>query len=85
VRGRRFDLPGALSDTTGVTLLCSRLVQGPEAGLSVASTSTSIGAAVGLALRVLVARRRGLHGEALHTARADGLRSAVLVVQSELR
>jgi MFS family permease len=49
---------------------------------SVASTSTSIGAAVGLALLVLVANAGtgGLEGEALHTARADGLRSAVLVV-----
>jgi MFS family permease len=49
---------------------------------SVVSTSTSIGAAVGLALLVLVANAGagGLEGQAQHTAMADGLRSAVLVV-----
>jgi MFS family permease len=49
---------------------------------SVASTSTSIGAAVGLALLVLVANAGtdGLAGEPLRVATADGLRSAVLVV-----
>jgi MFS family permease len=49
---------------------------------SVASTSTSIGAAVGLALLVLVATAGmdGLAGEPLRVATADGLRSAVLIV-----
>ena len=49
---------------------------------SVASTSTSIGAAVGLALLVLVATSGtdGLTGESLRIATADGLRTAVLVV-----
>jgi MFS family permease len=49
---------------------------------SVASTSTSIGAAVGLALLVLVANAGtdGLAGESLRVATADGLRSAVLVI-----
>jgi MFS family permease len=49
---------------------------------SVASTSTSIGAAVGLALLVLVANSGtdGLEGEPLRVATAEGLRSAVLVV-----
>lgn len=49
---------------------------------SVASTSTSIGAAVGLALLVLVANSGtdGLEGESLRVATADGLRSAVLAV-----
>jgi len=49
---------------------------------SVASTSTSVGAAVGLALLVLVATSGtdGLAGEPLRVATADGLRSAVLVV-----
>jgi len=48
----------------------------------VASTSTSIGAAVGLALLVLVATAGmdGLAGEPLRVATADGLRSAVLIV-----
>jgi MFS family permease len=48
---------------------------------SVASTATSIGAAVGLALLVLVANAGsgGIEGQAQHAA-ADGLRSAVLVV-----
>jgi EmrB/QacA subfamily drug resistance transporter len=49
---------------------------------SVASTSTSIGAAVGLALLVLVANSgtEGLAGEPLRVATAEGLRSAVFVV-----
>ena len=49
---------------------------------SVVSTSTSIGAAVGLALLVLVANSGtdGLAGESLRIATAEGLRSAVLVV-----
>jgi MFS family permease len=54
--------------------------QGVASGI--ASTSTSIGAAVGLALLVLVANAGtdGLTGDALRTATADGLRIAVLVV-----
>jgi MFS family permease len=49
---------------------------------SVASTSTSIGAAIGLALLVLVANAHtsGLQGEPLRLATADGLKAAVLVV-----
>jgi hypothetical protein len=48
----------------------------------IAATSTSIGAAVGLALLVLVANSGtgGLTGEALRIATADGLSTAVLVV-----
>jgi hypothetical protein len=54
--------------------------QGVASGI--ASTSTSIGAAVGLAVLVLVANAGtdGLAGEALQTATADGLATAVLVV-----
>jgi predicted MFS family arabinose efflux permease len=54
--------------------------QGIASGL--ASTSTSVGAAVGLAVLVLVATSGtdGLTGEALRTATADGLSTAVLVV-----
>ncbi len=54
--------------------------QGIASGL--ASTSTSIGAAVGLAVLVLIATSGtgGLTGEALRTATADGLSTAVLVV-----
>jgi EmrB/QacA subfamily drug resistance transporter len=49
---------------------------------AIAATSTAIGAAVGLALLVLVANAGtdGLVGEALRTATTDGLSSAVLVV-----
>jgi MFS family permease len=49
---------------------------------SIASTSTSIGAAVGLALLVLIATAGtdGLAGEPLRIATADGLRTAVFVV-----
>jgi EmrB/QacA subfamily drug resistance transporter len=54
--------------------------QGVASGI--ASTSTSIGAAVGLALLVLVAAAGtdGLEGEPLRVATADGLRNAVLVI-----
>jgi EmrB/QacA subfamily drug resistance transporter len=54
--------------------------QGIASGI--ASTSTSIGAAVGLALLVLVANSgtNGLAGEELRIATADGLSAAVLVV-----
>jgi EmrB/QacA subfamily drug resistance transporter len=54
--------------------------QGIASGM--ASTSTSVGAAVGLAVLVLVATSGtdGLTGEALRTATADGLSTAVLVV-----
>ena len=49
---------------------------------AIATTSTSVGAAVGLAVLVIVANAgtSGLGGEALRTATADGLASAVLVV-----
>jgi EmrB/QacA subfamily drug resistance transporter len=54
--------------------------QGVASGI--ASTSTSVGAAVGLAMLVLVANAGtdGLAGEALRVATADGLSAAVLVV-----
>ena len=54
--------------------------QGVATGIT--STSTSVGAAVGLALLVLVSNSGtdGLAGEALRTAKADGLSEAVLVV-----
>jgi EmrB/QacA subfamily drug resistance transporter len=49
---------------------------------AIASTSTSVGAAVGLAVLVMVANSGtdGLAGEALRVATADGLSTAVLVV-----
>ena len=54
--------------------------QGVSSGI--ASTSTSVGAAVGLALLVLVATSGtgGLAGEALRIATSNGLRAAVLVI-----
>ena len=49
---------------------------------AIASTATGVGAAVGLALLVLVANAgtADLAGEPLHIATADGLRAAVLAV-----
>src|SRR5262249_24002579 len=54
--------------------------QGVASGM--ASTSTSVGAAVGLAILVLVANlgTDGLTGEALRIATADGLSAAVFVI-----
>jgi len=53
---------------------------------SIASMSTSIGAAVGLALLVLIANAGtdGLEGESLRTATASGLSDAVLVVSAAI-
>jgi EmrB/QacA subfamily drug resistance transporter len=63
-------------------------VDDSEQGIAsgIASTSTSIGAAVGLALLVLVATSgtEGLTGEALRTATADGLSTAVLVIAAAI-
>jgi EmrB/QacA subfamily drug resistance transporter len=58
--------------------------QGVASGI--ASTSTSIGAAVGLAILVLVANSGtgGLTGEPLRIATADGLSDAVLVVAAAI-
>jgi EmrB/QacA subfamily drug resistance transporter len=59
-------------------------VDDSEQGIAsgIASTSTSVGGAVGLALLVLIANAGtdGLAGEALRTATADGLATAVLGV-----
>jgi nitrate/nitrite transporter NarK len=54
--------------------------QGVASGIT--STSTSIGAAVGLALLVLVAAAgtEGLAGDSLRVETAAGLRTAVLVI-----
>jgi EmrB/QacA subfamily drug resistance transporter len=53
---------------------------------AIATTSTSIGAAVGLALLVVVANAGtdGLTGEPLRTATTDGLSSALLVVAAAI-
>lgn len=53
---------------------------------AIASTNTSVGAAVGLALPVLVAApgTDGLAGEALRIATADGLSTAVLVIAAAI-
>jgi MFS family permease len=58
--------------------------QGVASGI--ASASTSVGGAVGLALLVLVATTGtdGLAGEALRRATADGLRTAVLVIAAAI-
>jgi EmrB/QacA subfamily drug resistance transporter len=69
---------------TAIFIAASTGVADDEQGVAsgIASTSTSIGAAVGLALLVLVATSGtdGLAGEALRIATADGLSAAVLVV-----
>jgi MFS family permease len=53
---------------------------------AIVTTSTSIGAAVGLALLVLVANAEtdGLVGDALRAATSDGLSTAVLVVAAAI-
>jgi MFS family permease len=84
-------VPGliALSIGDGVAFTTMFIVAGTgvsdrEQGVAsgIASASTSVGAAVGLALLVMVANSGtdGLTGEALRIATADGLSAAVLVV-----
>src|SRR5262249_41006626 len=84
-------LPGliALSIGDGVTfttmfIAAATGVPNREQGIAsgLVSTSTSVGAAVGLALLVLVANSgtEGLAGEALKNATAEGLRAALLVI-----
>ena len=84
-------IPGlvALSIGDGITFTTMFIAAGTgvsddEQGVAsaLASTSTSIGAAVGLAALVLVANAGtgGRAGEALRIATADGLSTAVLVV-----
>jgi MFS family permease len=84
-------IPGlvALSTADGVVfttmfIAAATGVRDAEQGVAsaIASTSTSIGAAVGLAVLVLVANAGtdGLVGEPLRLATADGLRGAVFVV-----
>jgi MFS family permease len=69
---------------TAMFIAASTGVDDREQGVAsgIASTSTSIGAAVGLALLVLVASAgtEGLTGDALLTATADGLSTAVFVI-----
>ncbi|MGV9771753.1 MFS transporter [Streptosporangium sp. NPDC003464] len=52
-RERRFDLPGALTATAGITLLVSVLAQGPEWGWTSSPTLTAFG--LGVALLVVFA------------------------------
>ncbi len=84
-------IPGlvALSTADGVVfttmfIAAATGVRDAEQGVAsaIVSTSTSVGAAVGLAVLVLVANAgtTGLTGESLRLATADGLRAAVLVV-----
>ncbi|MBB5790766.1 MFS transporter [Jiangella mangrovi] len=53
IRGRRFDLPGALTATAGITSVVSGLVQGPETGWNSPIVMTSLVA--GTALLILFA------------------------------
>ena len=84
-------IPGLIALSTGDGVVFTTMFIAAGTGVSdqeqgvasgIASTSTSIGASVGLALLVLIANAGtdGLGGEALRTATADGLRTAVFVV-----
>ena len=58
-RGRRFDLPGALSATLGITLVVFALVQGPSLGWGSASVVASAVAGVLSLAAFAVIERRG--------------------------
>ncbi|SEH03279.1 drug resistance transporter, EmrB/QacA subfamily [Nonomuraea solani] len=80
-RGRRFDLPGAVLATAGVSLLAFALIQGPESGwTSPPILGGAVLAAVLLAAFVVVERRGD---DALMPLRLFGnrsLRSAIAVI-----
>jgi MFS family permease len=84
-------VPGLIALSTGDGIAFTTMFIAAGTGVSdreqgvasgIVSTSTSVGAAVGLALLVLVANSGtdGLAGEALRIATADGLSAAVLVI-----
>jgi len=56
--GRRFDLPGALTDTVGVTLVVFAIVQGPQSGWSAPVVVASAVVAAVLLLSFLVIEKR---------------------------
>jgi EmrB/QacA subfamily drug resistance transporter len=57
-RGRRFDLPGALTATAGITLLVFALVEGPKLGWgSPAIVAAAVASAVALSAFAIVERR----------------------------
>lgn len=69
---------------TSMFIAAGRGVDDPDQGIAsgIASTASGIGAAVGLALLVLIANAptEGLAGEAFRAARAAGTRAAVLTI-----
>jgi hypothetical protein len=84
-------IPGLIALSIGDGLVFTAMFIAASTGVSdrdqgvasgIVSTGTGIGAAIGLAILVLVANARtsGLAGQALRIATADGLRAAVLVV-----
>jgi EmrB/QacA subfamily drug resistance transporter len=80
-RGRRFDLPGAVLATAGVSLVAFVLIQGPESGWGTPPIVAATVLAVVLLAAFVVAERRGadpLMPPALLGNRS--LRSAVAVI-----
>jgi EmrB/QacA subfamily drug resistance transporter len=58
-RKRRFDVPGALSATLGVTLLVFTLVQGPRLGWGSPAVVVSAAASLAFGLTLAIVERRG--------------------------
>jgi EmrB/QacA subfamily drug resistance transporter len=88
-------IPGLIGVSVGDGVVFTTMFIAAASGVSdreqgvasgIASTSTSVGAAVGLAVLVLVANAGtdGLAGEALRSATADGLGTAVFVVAAAI-
>ncbi|MGN9840621.1 MFS transporter [Nonomuraea sp. H19] len=72
-RGRRFDLPGAVLATAGVSLLAFALIQGPESGWASPSILSSVVLAVVLLAAFVSVEKRS--GDALMPLRLFGNRS----------
>jgi MFS family permease len=76
--GGRLDLPGALTATLGVGLLVFALVQAPSLGwVSPTVLASAVASLLSLSAN---SGTDEIAGEALRTATADGLRTAVLVI-----
>ncbi|GAA2797701.1 MFS transporter [Kribbella solani] len=78
--GRRFDVPGALSATAGITAIVFALVQGPATGWSTASVLAGVIGAVLLALFVLIESRSADPLLPLALLRIRNLRTGVSVI-----
>ena len=78
--GRRFDVPGALAATAGITAVVFALVQGPATGWSGASLAAGLGGIVLLVAFVAIEARSADPLLPLGLLRIQNLRNGVTVI-----